>query len=113
MKTFNATDLINRDDNADTLNQFFIGIANGSQYDGTSYQLYLDLNDGQIVDNHEASDNSWLEREDGSLVQILTVSGYDDRPQDELYNDDCDLLDYGYAEWLDYVEERIEDILSR
>ncbi|WP_278248261.1 hypothetical protein [Psychrobacter pygoscelis] len=40
MKTkFDANELINRDDNANTLNEFFIGIASGKYYDGTSYKL--------------------------------------------------------------------------
>ncbi|WP_131669238.1 hypothetical protein [Psychrobacter pygoscelis] len=78
-----------------------------------SYKLYLDLNDGEITTNHEASDNSWLERDDNSLKRILTVSGYETRSDDELYTDDCDLLDYGYAEWLDYVEEKIEEVLTK
>lgn len=87
-------------------------MASGTYYDGTSYQLYLDLNDGEIFENHEVSSNSWLERTDGSLIQILTVSGYDDTPEDELYNDECDISDYGFAEWLDEVESKIEKILT-
>lgn len=112
MATYNANELINRDDNAKTLLDFFTRMADGSAYDGTSHQLYLDLNDGEIIYNHEISGNSWLQRNDGSLEQILTVSGYSDVPEDELYAEGCDLLDYGYAEWLDYVEQKTEEALS-
>lgn len=110
MAKFDASDLVNN--NYQVLLDFFKGMASSDYYDGTSYQLYLDLNDGEIFENHEASDNTWLERRDGSLVQILTVSGYDDTPEDDLYNDECDILDYGFAEWLSEVEDKIEKILT-
>ena len=100
MSKYNANNLINRDDNAKTLSDFFTSMADGSAYNGTSHQLYLDLNDGEIIYNHEVSGNTWLQRDDN------------DTPEDELYTEDCDLLDYGYAEWLDYAEQKIEEALS-
>lgn len=105
---FNANDLVNN--NHQVLLDFFKGMASGAYYDGTSYQLYLDLNDGEIFENHEVSGNSWLER--SGLVQILTIGGYDDTPVEDLYNDECDILDYGFSEWLSEVEDKIEKILT-
>lgn len=100
------------DNNADILQAFFTGLASCDYYDGMSHQLYLDLDDDTLLDHLEASDQSWLQRDDGSMVRLLQVSGYADTPADERYTDDCDLNDYGYSEWLDEVRARIIDALE-
>ncbi len=100
------------ENNKEKLAEFFAGIASCNYYDGLSHQLYLDLDDGTIIENTEASDNTWLQRNDGSLVHILNVSGYCDIPEDERYTDGCDLYDYGYRDWLDDVATKINDLLN-
>jgi hypothetical protein len=94
---------------SDVLEEYFAGIASGEYYDGSSWQLYLDLDDGSLMIHQEVSSQSWLQREDGSLVQLAEVSGYCDTPADERYTDGCDLCDYGYPEWLDMISERIAE----
>lgn len=98
--------------NEAVLEQFFIGIASCDYYDGTCYQLYLDLDDDTLSINQEASSNSWMQRDDGSLVQVASVSGYTDTPEDERYTDECSLSDYGYSEWLDEIQAKIEESLG-
>lgn len=91
--------------NESVLHKYFEGIASCNYYDGTSYQLYLDLDDNTMSIKQEISDNTWSQRDDGSLICLLKTSGYADIPEEERYSDDCDLYDYGYAEWLDGIEE--------
>jgi len=98
--------------NADILQAFFTGLASCDYYDGMSHQLYLDLDDDTLLDHLEASDQSWLQRDDGSMVRLLQVSGYADTPEAERYTDDCDLNDYGYSDWLDEVRAHIIDALE-
>lgn len=103
----NGKEIVN--DARDVLDEYFAGIASGDYYDGTSYQLYLDLDTFEIFEFHEASDNTWLQREDGSLVKIYSVCGYSDLPKNELYNNEYDSLwDFGYNEWLDELEKKID-----
>ena len=100
------------DANSQILEQFFVGIASCDYCDGLSYQLYLDTYDKTFSINIEASDNSWLQRDDSSLIQIARFSGYCDTPEDERYTDECDLSDYGYSEWLDEIRLKIEQAIS-
>ena len=98
--------------NSAILEQFFVGIASCDYYDGMSHKLYLDTDDNTLSINTEASDNSWLQRNDGSLIQIARVSGYCDTPEDERYTDECSLSDCGYSEWLDEIRSKIEDAIG-
>lgn len=98
--------------NASTLQAFFVGLASCDYYDGMSHQLYLDTDDDSMLDHLEASDQSWLQRDDGSMMQLLRVSGYCDTPADERYTDDCDLNDYGYSDWLDQVRGLVSAALD-
>lgn len=104
--------IIDNADNQAALLAFFKGVASCDYYDGTSYQLYLDLRDGSIFENQEVSDQSWLQRDDGSLVRIASVSGYCDIPEEECYTDGCSLSDYGWADWLEEIEARIAQALE-
>ncbi len=98
--------------NSAVVEAFFLGLASGDYYDGTSYQLYLDLDDDSLLEHQEASDQSWLQRDDGSLVQISRISGYCDIPEDERYTEGCNLDDYGYGEYLDQLQIKIAEALE-
>lgn len=98
--------------NAHVLEEFFKGIASGDYYDGMDHQLYLDADDDSMLDHLEASDQSWLQRDDGSLIRLLHVNGYSDTPEAERYTDECDLNDYGYGDWLDHVRDLVSDALN-
>lgn len=111
--TTTAYDIINQADNIKVIEQFFIGIASCNYYDGMCYRLYLDLDDNSIMESVEASENTWMQRDDGSLVEIARACGYCDTPADERYTDGCDLSDYGYAEWLDSLESTISDAIAK
>lgn len=106
-----TADTMNARANQDMLQSFFTGIASGDYYDGMSHQLYLDLDDGSLREITEASDNTWIQRDDGSIIQIARVSGYCDIPADERYTDGCDLIDFGYGEWLEEIEAKITQAL--
>ena len=100
--TAKACEIIEK--NMSTVEEFFAGLASGEYYDGTSWQLYLYRDDDFLTIHREASDQSWLQREDGSLLLVLKVSGYDDRPLEERYNaEEHHLADFGLADWLDYT----------
>lgn len=98
--------------NSAILEQFFIGIASCDYYDGLSHQLYLDTDDNTLSINTEVSDNTWLQRDDGSLIKVAHVNGDCDTPEDERYTDECSLSDYGYSEWLDEIRTKIEEAIS-
>ena len=68
----------------DTINEFFDGQATGAYYDGTCYRLYLDKSDNTLFIDHQPSDQTWMQRDDGSLAIIYTVQGYCDLPEDAL-----------------------------
>lgn len=108
------SDVLALDVNKPVLDEFFTGIASCDFYDGLSHQLYLDLDDMTLSINTEASDNSWLQRDDGSLIQIYRVSGYCDTPEEERYNTERGdwLPDFGYQEWLDELAQRIPEAVS-
>lgn len=110
--TTTAYDIINQADNIKVIERFFIGLASGDYYDGRCYSLYLDLDDNSITESVEASANTWQQRDDGSLVEIVRECGYCDTPADERYTNDCDLSDFGYAEWLDNLESTISDAID-
>jgi hypothetical protein len=98
--------------NEKILTKWFIGGVDGSHWDGLSHQLYLDLDDNSIYQITEPSDNSWQQREDGSLVQIATHCGYDDTPEDELYTVGCSKYDYGYQDYLVEMEQLINEAIN-
>lgn len=108
-----AAYIMGRNENQDTLEEFFVGVASCEYYDGSSYQLYLDTDDWSLSIHHEASSNSWLQRDDGSMIQVHQVSGYCDIPEDERYTDGCDLDDYGYVNWLGEIEQQIAERLRQ
>ena len=108
--TFKTYDIIN--DNMDVLKEYFEGIASCDYYDGLSHQLYLDLDDNTININTEVSSNTWVQRNDGTLIQLVETSGYSDIPEDECYVIGCDLNDFGFQEWMEEMEGIIENQLS-
>lgn len=105
--------IMSRSANAGALEEFFAGCASGKYYDGLSYQLYLDTDDWSLSIHQEVSSNSWLQRDDGSLIQVHQVSGYCDIPEDERYSEGCDINDYGYADWLGEIEAQIAARLAQ
>lgn len=74
-------------------------------------RLYLDLHDGHIFQNIQASSDTWLQRDDDSLVEIDADAGWgydlNDDEIEHLLNDN--LSDFGYAEWLNQVAENIQN----
>lgn len=99
--------------NEQELKNWFIADVSGNHWDGLSHQLYLDLDDNSIYQITEPSDQSWQQRDDGSLVQIDHHCGYNDIPEDELYTDGCSIYDYGYEDYLDEMEQLINDAISQ
>lgn len=96
------------DKNTDVMIEFFKGIASCDFYDGLSHQLYLDLDDNTMSIKTEASDNTWSQRDDDSLVCLEKVSGYCDIPEEDRFTEGCSLSDYGYSDWEDGLFDTIE-----
>lgn len=96
-----------------TCEDFFRGflVGNGGQ---TYCRLYLDLHDNSLFESCEASCNTWLHRDDGSLAEIYAHNSYGvDLTDDDMEHLRQDgLSDFGYAEWLDAIEEGIENALD-
>lgn len=107
-----SSEIMNNETNQAILEEFFTGIASCNYYDGSSYQLYLDTDDDSLIINQEASDDTWIQRDDGSLKLIWRISGYCDIPKEERYTEGRDLLDYGYQEWLEQVEQEISEVTA-
>lgn len=66
-------------------------------------RLYLDLLDAYIFKNVEASQNTWLERECGSLAEIAHDNGFGaDLSAEEIdYLKEYGVSDFGFDSWLD------------
>ena len=86
------------DANRTKIEKFFAVMACGSHYNGVCWRLYLDLNDYTLTINREAINQSWLQRDDGSLVRLLQISGDNGSQADQL---GCDRKDFGLAKWID------------
>ena len=99
--------------NETILKKWFLGDVSGNHWDGRSWQLYIDLDDNSMYYIVEPSDQTWQQREDGSLVQVDTHCGYSDLPADELYTDGCSIYDYGYQDHLDEMEQLINEAIDR
>ena len=79
--------------------EFARGIKSGRYYRGTTcFQLYFDLRNETFWITEEVSENSYVKREDGSLIQILRTSR--SRQHD-------------YEEIADTVAKEIEETLWR
>jgi hypothetical protein len=95
--------------NQDVMVDYYINALIGCK--GQCYtRLYLDLHDGNIFQNTEASSNTWLQRDDDSLVEIDADAGwgYDLNDDDIEHLRNGNLSDFGYAEWLNQVAENIQ-----
>jgi hypothetical protein len=108
----NTNEIIESNDT--TLTEFFTGIASCDYYKGQCWRLYLDLDDMSISISQEASCNTWQQRDDGSLIEVYRVSGYCDIPADERYTDPDtqDLIDFGWGEFINEIETRIDEALA-
>lgn len=95
--------------NTETVIEWIMGAESGSHFDGTCYQLYLDVDDDSLSIHQEASSQSWLRRDDGSLQQVARHEGYDDRPEDECTAQWDDLDDPQAA--LDMLADQIAERL--
>lgn len=78
-------------------------------------RIYLDLHDMSFFENCEASCNTWIQRDDASLVEIARDSGYGyDLSEDELNWLEADgLSDFGYEDWMnDQIIPKINEALD-
>ena len=72
--------------------------------DGNTHQLYLDLDDGSLRVNTEASTNSWLQRDEGGLV-LLCQTCY------PVGSDMGDACDDDRSEFDDEIERLVSEAL--
>jgi hypothetical protein len=108
--TTSVYDIVENLDNADVLREFFIGGASGDYYDGTCWSLYLDLTDNTLfIEQQNYNDASRCD----FLVRLSFICGYTDQPQDELFHAGDDVNDYGWDEFIDQVERRVEVALTK
>lgn len=95
-----AWQIVNKYDNV--IRNFYESMVIGCK--GQSYsRLYLDLHSNEIFQNTEASCNTWLHREDGSLTEIAHDNGFGaDLSEDEIdYLEEYGVSDFGFDDWLD------------
>lgn len=78
-------------------------------------RIYLDLHDMSFFENCEANCNTWIQRDDDSLVEIAHDSGYGY----ELTKEELDWLEedgvsnFGYQEWLnDQIIPKVNEALD-
>ena len=78
-------------------------------------RIYLDLHDMSFFEHCEASQNTWIQRDDGSLVEIARDSGYGyDLSEDELDWLEADgVSDFGYEDWMnDQIIPKVNEALD-
>lgn len=75
-------------------------IGNGGQ---TCRRIYFDLDDMSFFENIEASENTWLQRDDGSLHEVARDKCWGaDLSQDELdFLEQDGVSEFGFQEWMD------------
>lgn len=78
-------------------------------------RIYLDLHDMSFFENCEASCNTWIQRDDASLVEIARDSGYGY----ELTKEELDWLEadgvsnFGYEDWMnDQIIPKVNEALA-
>ena len=78
-------------------------------------RIYLDLHEMSLFESTEASRNTWLQRDDGSLQAVARDDGWgaDLTAEDKEWLEEDGVSDFGYAEWLDYeLEPAIQKALD-
>lgn len=77
-------------------------------------RVYLDLRDLSLFVSTEVSCNTWLHRDDGSLVEITHDSGWGaDLTDEELaWLEQDGLSEFGYPEWFDEIVSAIATVLD-
>lgn len=96
--------------NEEVVVEFFHGDVSGHYWNGMCYRLYWDRDDNTFSISIESSSNTWLQRDDNSLVCLWTIEGYETRSEDELFTEDCSIYDFGYSEFLEQLEEKMEEV---
>lgn len=109
---FTAKDIL--DNNSEELVKYykFFLTGNGGQ---TYCRLYLDLDDGSLFESCEASCNTWLQRDDDSLIILHGHNSYGaDLNEEELeWLEEDGVSDFGFQEWIDNeIEPAIEAALN-
>lgn len=93
---------------------FYEGLMLGCN--GQSYsRLYLDLRSNEIFQNTEASQNTWLARDDDSLAEIAHDNGFGwDLSDEEMdYLEEYGVSDFGFDDWIDdYLIPNIDEALE-
>lgn len=74
-------------------------------------RLYLDLIDMTLFESVEPSCNSWLHRDDGSLIEVAHDSGWGaDLTDDELaWLEQDGLSEFGFTDW---VNDQLEPLID-
>lgn len=73
MKTVTTENIMSLKKNQKVLRKYFAGVVSERYCDGTSHQLYLDLQNGSIFEHQEVTPHEGIYRDDGSLVQLEQI----------------------------------------
>jgi hypothetical protein len=107
----NSEQILERDDNAKVLLDFFKNVASGEYGDGRCYRLYYDINGNSIFDHVEASSNSWLNWD--GLHELHREEGYWNGREEDRYDDEVHYIDdFGWQDWYYMIESQLESILQ-
>lgn len=101
-----AAEIIDNAENSIVLYNFFKARLIGCG--GQCYsRIYLDLDENRLFESTEASSNTWLHRDDGSLAEITADAGWGaDLTDEELaWLEEDGVSEFGYQDWLDDVVE--------
>lgn len=78
-------------------------------------RIYLDLHDMSFFEHCETSQNTWIQRDDASLVEIARDSGYGyDLTKEELdWLEEDGVSNFGYQEWMnDQIIPKVNEALD-
>lgn len=97
------------------LASWYMNMMTGENY-GVCVCIYLDLHEMDLSSSVLADPSDWLEREDGSLQEVVKDRGWGaDLSQDErIAIREHGVSDFGFDEWLDYqLEPKIQEQLDK
>ena len=106
----NGTEIVNREENAEAIQEWLMGEASGSHYDGMCYRLMLG-EDGILTVAQYVSSNEYSV---GGEICVATHEGYCDLPAEDLITDPRDLPHQDwYGEAFDRLAEAIDEEIRR
>lgn len=90
--------------NSDTMSEWINGVGTNAYGGGSSHQLYLDMDNDSLLISEQPTSQSWLQRNDGSLVRIASYSNPDSA--------ECEPYDDWEANYRDELETTLQEAID-